>query len=207
MEQRTAEWYAARTGKVTASHAFDVLSILKDKPSAACMKYARDLAWERIHGLAKQHARNNAMEKGVDLEPTAREKYELQNLLTVELVGFIQHPEMPFFGASPDGLVGDDGLVEFKCPTIDTHLEVLDTHEVDSKYMAQMQAQLACTGRAWCDYAVYYEPYYEYEDPLAEKYRLVVIRVDRDEKQIAKLLEAAMKLDAIVDDMVKRWSA
>lgn len=149
MEQRTEEWFSARLGKVTASRISDVMM----KPTAAgYQNYRAQLVCERLTGEPTIGFTSAAMQHGTDTEPRARAFYELEMGVTVEEVGFINHPELTMAGASPDGLVGADALVEIKCPQPATHIKTLTDATIDRKYILQMQWQLACTGRQWCDF-------------------------------------------------------
>jgi hypothetical protein len=113
------------------------------------------------------------MQWGTEQEPYARAAYETLKGVLVKEVGFVPHPTIPNSGASPDGLVDDDGLVEIKCPFTATHLEFLTTGIVPEKYMLQMQWQIACTGREWCDYV-------SYDPRLPERMAISIQRVNRD---------------------------
>jgi predicted phage-related endonuclease len=120
------------------------------------------------------------MEWGTEQEPHARVAYSARTGELVEEVGFIQHPRLEHAGASPDGLVNDEGLVEFKCPATSTHLDTLLAGEVPTKHIPQIQFQMACTGRKWCDFV-------SYDPRLPEHLRMFVKRVERDDKYITTL--------------------
>lgn len=173
-EQGTDEWFAARLGKVTASRAADVMT---KKGSAARANLSAQLVLERLTNTKGESFSSAAMQWGVDQEPFARAAYEARNGVWVDTVGFVQHPTIERAGASPDGLVGHDGLVEIKCPNSATMIETLLTGKVPSNYATQMQMQMACTGRAWCDYAVF-------DSRMPVKAQLFVKRVQRDQKFI-----------------------
>ena len=126
------------------------------------------------------------MEWGTEQEPHARAAYSARIGELVEEVGFVDHPSVANSGASPDGLVGDDGLVEFKCPATSTMLDTLLTQAVPTKHIPQLQWQMACTGRAWCDFV-------SYDPRLPEHLRMFVKRVERDNDYI-KMLEAEVTL-------------
>ena len=151
-EQRTAEWFAERCGKVTASRIADVMAKTKNGPAATRSNYMAELIAERLTGNPKPSFSNAAMQHGTDTEPQARAMYELETGVTVLETGFHHHPVIEGAGASPDGLVGDNGLVEIKCPNTATHIEALRGGPIDRKYMLQMHFQMICTGRAWCDF-------------------------------------------------------
>lgn len=173
MEQRSEEWFKARLGKVTASRVADVLAKIKTGESASRRNYKVQLVSERLTGEKQETYINQAMQDGIDREFYARERY-VQQYGEVEEVGFIQHPTLEA-GASPDGLVGDDGLIEIKCPLGTTHTETLMTQEVPSKYIPQIQWQLRCTGRKWCDFI-------SYNPMFPENLQLFVKRVEADEQ-------------------------
>lgn len=180
VEQGSPEWFAIRCGKVTASRVADIVARTKSGPSASRANYAAQLIAERLTGEVSESYTNAAMEWGTAMEPEARVAYEFLHNSTVAKVGFVLHPKIEMSGASPDGLVGDTGLVEIKCPNTATHIETLISKTVPGKYLTQMQWQMACTGRAWCDFV-------SYDPRLPESMRLFVQRVLRDDKQIAEL--------------------
>lgn len=151
-EQGTDAWLAERAGKVTASRIADVMAKGRSGPSATRANYMADLIAERLTGLPKQHFTNTAMQHGTETEPQARAMYEMKTGLTVAETGFHPHPKIEGTGASPDGLVGDDGLVEIKCPNTATHIDNLRGAKIDRKYLLQMHWQMICTGRWWCDF-------------------------------------------------------
>jgi putative phage-type endonuclease len=185
MEQRTTEWHQARLGKVTASRVADVIAKTKTGYGASRANLMADLIVERLTGQPASTFTNAHMEWGTEQEPHARAAYSARTGELVEEVGFIDHPRIANSGASPDGLVAD-GLVEFKCPATATHLETLLAQTVPGKYIAQMQWQMACTGRAWCDFV-------SYDPRLPEHLRMFVKRVERDNDYI-KMLEAEVTL-------------
>ena len=152
MEQRTDDWFAARLGKVTASRISDVVAKTKSGVSASRGNYMAQLIVERMTNKPTESYSNSAMQWGTDTEPLARAAYEMVTDTMVEEVGFVPHPDLEMCGASPDGLVNDDGLIEIKCPNTATHIEFLISGDIDNKYCLQMQWQMACTGRKWCDF-------------------------------------------------------
>ena len=152
MEQRTPEWFAARLGCVTASRTADVLAKTKSGPSASRATYMAQLITERLTQAAPEGFSNAAMAWGTETEPQARLAYEIMTGENVTEDGFVVHPEISGLGASPDGLVGDDGLIEIKCPNSATHIDTLLSEKVPAKYITQMQVQMLCTSRKWCDF-------------------------------------------------------
>lgn len=180
MEQRSAEWHAARSGRVTASRVADVVARTKTGPSASRAAYMGQLIAERLTGLQTESFSNEAMRWGTEQEPEARLAYEFATEAEVVEVGFVQHPTINMAGASPDGLVGDEGLVELKCPQTHTHIETLLGQAIPAKYATQMAWQMACTGRAWCDFV-------SFDPRLPAEHRLFIKRLHRDGAEIARL--------------------
>ena len=180
IEQRTEEWFAARLGKVTASRVADVMAKTKTGYSASRDNYMAQLVVERITGEKAESFTNAAMQWGTDQEPFARAAYEAHTGQMVEEVAFVPHPMIEGAGASPDGLVGADGLCEIKCPNTSTMIDTLLTGAIPSKYVAQMQFQMACTGRAWCDYV-------SFDPRMPAKAQLFVKRLERDDEYIANM--------------------
>jgi putative phage-type endonuclease len=178
--QGSDEWFAARLGKVTASRIADVIAKTKTGYSSSRANYAAQLVAERLTGVVQESYSNAAMQWGSDQEPDARVAYEFLTSANVIEVGFVTHPTILMSGASPDGLVGKDGLVEIKCPNTATHIETLLGASVPAKYEAQMLWQLACTGRKWCDFV-------SYDPRLPEDMQVFIQRMDRDNAKIAAL--------------------
>ena len=183
MDQSSEEWFAARLGKVTASRLSDVLATIKTGEAAARANYRIELVAERLTGKSTPGFTSAAMQWGVECEPMARSAYETETGLIVTEVGFVDHPTIAMAGASPDGLVGDDGLIEIKCPETKTHIETLTSKKAPSKYIPQMQWQMACTGRQWVDFV-------SFDPRLPEHLMLEIIRVDRDQLLIDQYSEA-----------------
>jgi putative phage-type endonuclease len=180
MEQRTDDWFAARLGKVTASRVADVIAKTKTGYGAGRANYMADLVVERLTGQKASSFSNAAMEWGTQTEPQAKAAYAAKTGILVEDVGFIDHPTVAMSGASPDGFA-EDGLIEVKCPNTATHLEYVLAELPPLKYFTQMQWQMACTGRPWCDFV-------SYDPRLPERLQLLVVRVPRDDDYI-KILE------------------
>lgn len=178
--QGSPEWHALRIGKVTASRVSDVIAKTKTGWGASRANYMAELIAERLTGEPADKFTNAAMAWGTEKEPDARAAYEFFRDAQVVEVAFIDHPAIGMTGASPDGLVGEHGLVEIKCPNTATHLDTLLTQAIPSKYVTQMLWQMACTGRQWCDFV-------SYDPRLPETMSLFVKRVDRDDKLIASL--------------------
>lgn len=203
VEQRTDEWFAARLGKATASRIADIVAKTQaGKPSASRAKYAAQLVCERMTGRREDGFTSAAMQWGIDHEPEARRLYSFMRDIEVQEVGFVDHPALMFAGASPDGLVGSDGLIEVKCPDSHTHIETLLNDTVADRYVVQMQWQIACTGRSYCDFV-------SYDPRLPEEMRLYVRRFPRDEDRIKELTDEVAKflreVDATVDALKARY--
>ena len=178
--QRSPEWFLFRSGKVSASKVADVMATTKSGPSAARKNYMMELLCQRLTGNVEQGFNSAAMQRGTDLEPIARSAYEVDSGVMVIEVGLVDHPSIEWFGASPDGMVNEDGLVEIKCPNTATHIEFLRTGKPDGRYVWQMMAQMACTGRKWCDFV-------SFDDRLPEHLQYRKVRVERCEKTIEKM--------------------
>lgn len=180
IEQGTPEWFALRLGKVTASRIADIMAKTKTGVSASRGNYLIELALQRVTGVFEESFINSAMEWGVMQEPHARMEYEVKNELFVEQLAFVDHPYIAWFGCSPDGLVGSDGLVEIKCPNSKTHWETIKSQEVPSKYVFQIQTQIECTQREWCDFV-------SYDPRMPEKNKLFIKRIFRDDEAITQI--------------------
>ena len=177
LEQGSQEWLLARCGKVTASRVADIMAKTKSGYSASRGNYMAELVCERLTGVPTDTFKSAAMEWGTAQEPHARAAYEAAGGVLVEEVGFVPHPSIPDTGASPDGLVKDNGLIEIKCPNTATHIETLLSGKVPDRYNTQMQWQMACTGRVWCDFV-------SYDPRMPENMRLFLVRVFRDQSAI-----------------------
>lgn len=200
MIQGSDEWFTARLGKLTASRMADVLATTKTGASASREAYAYDLAIERLTGQRNEGFKGASMQWGNDTEPMARAAYELHSGELVSEAPFIQHPTIPMAGASPDGLVGNDGQIEIKCPDKKQHMAYLRLPAAPTKYLPQINWQLACTGRAWCDF-VSYDPRF----PLG--LQIKVVRVHRDDKEIERIEAEARAFLAEVDAIVSEMQA
>lgn len=175
MQQSTDEWFQARLGKVTASRMADVMRYLKDKsPAAARTNYMYENLVERLTGEPQDGGFTSAaMQRGIDLEPVARMAYWMTTGREVSQCGLVHHARIRNFAASPDGLVRKTGLIEIKCPNSSTHFQFLRTGEINPDYLWQMHAQMACTGRKWCDFV-------SFDDRYPEHLQIGIKRVHRD---------------------------
>jgi putative phage-type endonuclease len=197
MDQGTEEWFTIRIGKVTASRVADVIAKTKTGYSASRDNYMAQLICERLTGLKGESFTNAAMQHGTDTEPLARAAYEALKDVLVDEVGFVPHPTIEMAGASPDGLVGEDGLIEIKCPNTATHIDTLLSQTVPGKYNTQMQFQMACTGRKWCDFV-------SFDNRLPEELQLFVMRVPRDEVFIRLIESEIVQFLAELDDKINK---
>jgi putative phage-type endonuclease len=193
IEQGTPEWQALRVGKLTASRVADMLATVKTGESMSRKNLRADLIAERLTGNKTDSYSNSAMNWGVETEPQARVAYEVFSYNFVDQVAFVDHPTIANFGCSPDGLVGDDGLIEIKCPySTAIHLEYIETRKPPSKYMTQMMSQMSVNGRKWCDFV-------SFDPRLPDGLKLLVVRIERDDEVIAKIEAEAIKFLAEVD--------
>jgi putative phage-type endonuclease len=197
IEQGSAEWLAIRLGKVTASRITDVLAKGKSGEAATREDYRTELVVQRLTNEPGESFTNAAMEWGTQTEPMARIAYEAQANVFVEQVAFVDHPTIEWFGCSPDGLVGETGLVEIKCPASKTHIKYLLGGKPPAKYVPQMQCQMAVTGREWCDFV-------SYDPRLPEDLQLFVVRLERDVSYIMAMEEEVSKFLGEVSEMYSK---
>lgn len=197
MQQRSEEWYQARLGVVTASRVADIMATTKTGEAASYKNYMMQLLCERLTGNVENGYVSEAMQRGIDLEPAARIFYEIHTGNNVTEVGFIKHKSINM-GASPDGLIGTDGLIEIKCPNTAQHIEVLESGAVPKKYIWQMMAQMECTGRQWCDFV-------SFDDRLNEEYQLFVKNIERDEKLIQEMLSKVSVFNEKLDELTLKY--
>lgn len=195
--QGTDEWKQARCGRITASRIPDVVAQGRSgKPSATRAKYVTELALERIKKEPAQSSFSSLhMKNGIEREPEAADLYEWRSGLVVKTVGLVLHPTMDFAAASPDRLVEPNGLAQFKCPLDATHAETISTRKIDSGYVKQMQFEMACTGRLWCDFVSYHPDF-----PLEQQ--LFVQRIARDPIAIVAMETEIKAFNADVEAMV-----
>ena len=170
-EQRTEDWYNIRKGKMTASNADTIIANGKGLET-----YIYNLMAEYYSSAEKENYINADMQRGIDLEPEARLEFEFYTDLDVQEVGFVEYND--FIGVSPDGLVGDDGLIEIKCPNDSIYFKLLLSNNIKPEYIAQMQMQMYVTDRQYC-YFVSYNPNFEKS--------LYIKKISRDEEMIEKL--------------------
>lgn len=196
----TEAWAAARLGKVTASRIADLLARTKTGWGASRDNYMADLIAERLTGVAVEGFKSAAMQWGTETEHQARRFYELIEGEDVAEGGYIDHPTIQMAGASPDGFVGGTGLVEIKCPITKTHIDTLMHERVNGAYVKQMQWQMACTGRAWCDFI-------SFDPRMPEDLRMFVQRVPRDDAAIKEIETAVSDFLAELESKVEALQA
>lgn len=198
MIQGSDEWKQARLGKVTASKITDVMAQGRGgQPSATRATYMGQLIAERLTGVPYDSFKSEAMEWGTETEAEARNAYAFMHDVDVQEAGFIPHPMIEETGASPDGFVGEDGLTEIKCPNTSTHIKMLMSGAAPAQYIKQMQWQMACTGRDWCDFI-------SYDPRLPEHLQMIVVRVERDDDLITEMEAAVTAFLAEITDTIEQ---
>ena len=197
MEQKSPEWFAARLGKATGSRIAEIVAKTKSGDSASRGNYMAQLVIERLTNKQEESYSNDFMDWGNLQEPFARAAYEAATNVLVDEVGMITHPRIEMSGASPDGLVGDDGLVEIKCPKTATHIETLLSKTVPGKYNIQMQWQMACTDRSWCDFV-------SFDPRMPDGLQMFLKRVPRDDALIKTLEDEVIKFLKEVDSKLEQ---
>lgn len=197
MEQGTSAWFQIRCGRVTASRIGDLMAKTNSGYSASRKNYLAQIVVETLTQTPTESYTNAAMQWGTDTEPYAREAYEMATGNIVEEVGFVIHPDINLAGASPDGLVGDDGLIEIKCPNTATHIETLLSKKVDRKYLLQMQWQMACTDRDWCDFV-------SYDPRMPENLKFHCTRINRDDELVTEIVD---EVAAFLNEVAAQVSA
>ncbi|MCK5606523.1 YqaJ viral recombinase family protein [Candidatus Pacearchaeota archaeon] len=191
-EQGSKDWYALRAGLPSAS-CFDKLITSKGAPSKSAQKYLYQLAGERLLGYSPPSYQNNDMVRGQEVEAEARASYEFITDAEVKQVGFCFKDERRLYGCSPDGLIGDDGGLEIKCPILSTAAEYLDKGKLPTTYVQQVQGSMLITGRAWWDFMSYYPGL-----------RPLIVRVERNENLIAAL-EVTLEVFCVeLDELTER---
>lgn len=199
--QGSEEWFQERVGHVTASGVKHCGAFLKDGVTEGCTRrdYKLQVATERLSNRPTADGyKSTWMIRGTELEPIARARYEAATGRFVEQVGFVKHPTVRWFGASPDGLVGDDGLLEIKCPKSSTHVGYMLAKKVPSDYKQQMIAQCLCTGRAWVDFV-------SFDDTMPDHLQLFIIRYQPTEEELKDTLDKVVIFLDEVDLLHKQF--
>ena len=195
LEQRSDEWYEARRGIVTASAVSQLLTpTLKVADNETARALTHTLALERITGWTEETPVTSDMWRGIEHEPIARDIYSEHNAPAVE-VGFMRRDEDGWsLGYSPDGLVGDDGLIEIKCPKARTHFRTILSGSVPGYYMAQVQAGLLVSGREWLDFVSF-----------SGGLPLWVKRVHPDEQWFDAITAACIQFERNVAEVIRNY--
>ena len=180
IEQNTPEWHQARCGSLGASAVHEALAKTKTGWGAGRANAKARIVLERLTGTPQESFTNAAMQWGHDQEDNAANAYAFLTGNEVQVCGIYKHPSIEGTHASPDRLVGEEGLVEIKCPNSATHLDTLLSKKVPAKYITQMQWQMAVTGRKWCDFV-------SYDPRFPENHQVFIQRVERDDERIAEL--------------------
>jgi putative phage-type endonuclease len=198
--QRSQAWFEARLGKATASKTADILAKVKSGEAATRRNYRIQLVCERITGTLTEHFTTRDMEWGTEQEPFARAAYEAATGNFVDECGSVDHSTIPMFAASPDGLVGKDGLIEIKCPyNSAVHLETW-LNGMPEEHQAQVQGQMWLTGRDWCDFV-------SFDPRMPDDLQLYVQRVQRNPEFIAGLEREIITFLGEVDAIVQKLQA
>ena len=197
--QGTPEWLQLRLGHVTASRVADIMAKTKTGPSASRQNYLIELAIQRVTGVVEESYKNEAMIRGTEEEPKARQAYELLTETFVEEVPFVKHKTIEWFGCSPDGIIkNNDGtynLLEIKNSNSATHWSYIKANEPPTKYKIQMMAQMACTGAQWCDF-------FSYDSRMPEGSRHFLKRMMRDNAFIDEMeKEVKAFLDEVAEEV------
>ena len=171
MQQRSEEWFEARKGKMTASRAHVVIT-----NGSGLDTYISELMAEFYSSELEESIMNKDMQRGIDLEPQARNMFMLETGLTVKQVGFVEYNE--YIGCSPDGLIDDDGLVEYKCPNDKNYFMLLLTGRIKPEYISQIQWQMKYTERVYCYFCAY--------NPNFER-SLFIKKIEKDEEIFKKI--------------------
>ena len=200
VEQGTDRWAEARCGRITASRAADVIALTKKGEAAARRDYRTELIIERLTGVPVPQYVSKEMQWGLFQEPFARAAYEIYHGIEVDQAGFVIHPHISYFGCSPDGLVGDDGMIQIKCPNTTTHLAWLMAGTIPVEHLPQMLAELAVTGRKWIDFV-------SFDPRLPEHLQLFGRRYSRDEKMIATLESEVVHFNGELEGALKALPA
>lgn len=193
--QGTDAWHQLRLGKVTASRVADIMAKTKTGVSASRQNYLIELALQRVTGTIEPTYTNDAMAWGTATEPQARVAYEVKTGNFVDQIAFVNHPTIEWFGCSPDGLVNSDGLIEIKCPNSATHWATIKDGKPPTKYIIQMQTQMAVTNRQWCDFV-------SFDPRMPERSQLFICRVERDKTMIEEIESEVVKFLSEVESEV-----
>lgn len=196
--QGTDEWKIEKLGHVSAGSVSDILAKGKGGESKMRESYKWRIVTERLTGQIQESFSNDAMLWGVETEEQARTTYELTYGVTVDQTGFVKHPTMQWVGASPDGMIGTDGLIEIKCPHTKTHLQTLEIAKAPAVYIPQMQMQMWTMNRSWCDFV-------SYDPRLPHNLQFFCIRVNRDQEYIDNMEKEVIRFLAEVESTIEAF--
>ena len=197
LEQGSDEWLQARAGMITASKIKDIVA---GNNTTGYKSMIADLVAERMSGKPVSGFSNGYMDRGNELEPDARREYETQNFVQVEQVGFVIHPELDYCGCSPDGLVGDDGMVQIKCHKSHIHLNYIENGTVPKAYVRQIQWEMFVTDRQWSDFV-------SYAPQFPEPHNLWVKRIERDDELIKEILEEVKQAHELINKTIEKLNS
>lgn len=199
IDQRSPEWFEQRAGRITASRFADAIAMNKQtgKPTAARETYMRSIVAEILSGRPRHSVSSQSMAWGTEAEQFARQAYELEKGFFVEEAGFTTHYQYDYIGGSPDGLVGNDGLIEIKCPHDEqVHIGTW-LNGMPDDHKPQVQGNLMVTGREWLDFI-------SFDPRQAPRYQLYIQRIERDEDYIShELLPGLLQFWCEVQGMVR----
>lgn len=194
IKQGSSEWFRMKAGKFSASN---MGKLTAGGKGITRKKYLYKIACERISGEYIHTHQTSDMERGNELESVARQAYQELTMEPVETAEFVIHPDIPYAGASPDGYVGDDGLIEIKTRAYHIQLDfILGKQGISGANMKQMQFQMACTGRDWCDYV-------SYSSEVPKNQKICIVRVKRSDEEIKQLEGAVRRANDEVEEIVK----
>ena len=195
--QGSPEWFQLRCGCATASRLDDVIGKYKGKETykQGRADYMGEIVAEILTNKTAEHYVSPAMQWGVDIEPLAKEAYQIERDVEIGMAGIEFHDKINRFAASPDGYLGSDGLIEIKCPNTITHIGYIIAGVVPEDYKPQMLGQMSCSGRKWCDFV-------SFDPRLPRKYQLFIKRFERDDEEISRIEAEVLKFNAEVQDMI-----
>lgn len=197
-EQRSDEWYANRCGQLGASQISKALAKGKSGAESSTRRnLIAELVSMRLTGVAPEGFTSAAIQWGIDNEPIARSAYEVKHGVFVDQIGWVPHPSIEWTGCSPDGLIGDDGLTEIKCPNTATHIDYLLSGKVPSEYQLQMLWQMEVTDRKWCDFV-------SFDPRLPEDLQLFVIRYQREDERLIEVRDDVIKFLKEVKETIEK---
>lgn len=197
MKQGTQEWLDARLGWTTGSRIVEIVKGTRGSYLASRKNYMAEKVIEILTDQSPEHFVSEAMQWGTDNEPLARSAYEAITGNFVDEDGFVPHPTIPKLGASPDGIVGDDGCIEIKCPNSATHIKTLTGGKIDRTYIYQMQCEMMCLDKQWCDFI-------SFDPRMPDNLQMFIQRMPRDEVVIAEIEIEVKKFQGELQEMLEK---